>query len=725
MQPRGNGAAWLCDSQRLAKMRKTAFVRVCAAIALILSVSAVADTDRGKVSEPFRYSGYSEAQWQDFTRTSHRVKMRDGTHLTVDVLLPAGYTGTGAAATRFPVILRYTPYGRTFLKPGTEEIIVQDRLKYFLTYGYAVVNADMRGTGGSEGWNNRMSTVLREDGKEVVDWIAGQPWSTGKVGMIGGSYEGWSQLAVASMKPKALKAITPLNASFDGLPSHPGGILSYAFMQIWSAFTYSINHGAAFPPVPAYYPTPPVIDEDGDGLLADEVPVDLNGNGWLHDDYRWPLASGPTPVYADGVARKHHYYLSAIMQHHSAPGGAPGTFDGLSSAMGMQFRDSRRPGDGLTAPDLNWGFFNDIRDSGVAIMTLAGWFDPYVRSGIEFNSTITGSLPTRMVVSPAYHQGISRAAAAGLGLQSAADIKIEQLRWYDRWLKDIDNGVERQAPITFFVANAGWRNEKTWPLPGERRTRFYLDASSTLTRQAAKQPADDAYRADYTHQSAWNPAMDTAPLARINDVIGRPAPLAKTFLRNRQIMYGVPEGLPVRTQLDHKALVYTSAPLAADTDVIGHPIVTAWVSSTAEDGDFYFYLEDVDPSGQAVLVTEYQHRAGFSQVRSNDELIPGNTGVDVKPDLPWHGFHRGDYDPHVLADGKVAKIVTALYPTAWRFRKGHSIRLSVAASDWPTFELHPKLSPQNRPDAPDNIVPTIRMHRGGAYASSIELPIVP
>jgi putative CocE/NonD family hydrolase len=190
-------------------------------------------------------------------------------------------------------------------------------------------------------------------------------------------------------------------------------------------------------------------------------------------------------------------------------------------------------------------------------------------------------------------------------------------------------------------------------------------------------------------------------------------------------MFGVPEGPPIRTELDRKAQVYTSVPLDQDTRVLGHPIVHLWASSTANDGDFFFYLEDVAPDGQATLVSEYGHRAGFATLRNNDEIIPHNPGIDVKPDLPWHGFKAAEYQPRIFAGGHVAEIVTALYPTGWLFKKGHAIRLSITAADWPTFSLHPALAPSNRPDDPKTIVPTITFHWGGARASYVELPVVP
>jgi putative CocE/NonD family hydrolase len=255
-------------------------------------------------------------------------------------------------------------------------------------------------------------------------------------------------------------------------------------------------------------------------------------------------------------------------------------------------------------------------------------------------------------------------------------------------------------------------------------TRFYLDSARTLGSGQPAVEGIDRYRADLTHSSGWGPPQDVAAVIHANAAIGRPEPVAKTYYRNRAIMFIPPETAPYRTEADAKALTYTTAPLAADTRILGHPVVHVSASSTAPDGDFFFYLEDVAPDGQAILVSEYQHRAGFARLRSNDEMIPGSTGIDIKPDLPWHGFAGADYDPNVFAGGKVVEIVTALYPTGWMFKKGHSIRLSIAAADWPTFELHPALSPSNRPDDSRNVVPTISLHRGGAGASYLELPVV-
>lgn len=665
----------------------------------------------------------SAPHWTTSARSSAFVTMADGTKLAVDWWVPTGWQGRGPAPTKFPTVFRYTPYGRSFLDLKTGQVPGDG---FFLQHGYAYVSADMRGTGASFGWLNLMDPRARDDGKALVDWIAEQPWSDGTVGMRGGSYEGWSQLAVASKAPKALKAIAPEHAGWDRFLMHPGGIYSYAFMQVWTAVTWHTNRSATFAgfPIP---PTPPVIDEDDDGDVRDEIPVDLNGNGMFADDYRWPLSAGPEPRYPDNVRRTQHYYLAAVLQHLTDPAGAPGTFDGDPVVGAMRFWDTKRPGDGLTSPDLNWAWLPEVMKSRVPMLTLAGWFDAFVEGSTMVHATTRVSNKGRMVARPVYHQGVSPAFAASIGADSTplALVRLsreEELRWFDRWLKGKDNGVDREPPVRLFVMNGGWRSDSIWPPRGVNTTLF-IGAQHSLRRRPTP-PGTDRLRADLAAYSAWAPMFAAGPVAAVQAAIGRPVTPIASYGRNRHFMFGVPNGPPVRQQLESTSFVYTAAPLTEDVDVIGHPIVHLWAGSSAPDGDFFFYLEDVAPNGEAVLVTDYQHRAGFHVPSPLSRLIPNNPGVQVLPSLPSYGYRKAEYDPRVFSDGQVHEIVTALNPTAWRFRKGHAIRLVVASADWPSFELHPRLSPTNRPDAADNVVPTVRIAFGGRYRSRIELPVV-
>ena len=137
-------------------------------------------------------------------------------------------------------------------------------------------------------------------------------------------------------------------------------------------------------------------------------------------------------------------------------------------------------------------------------------------------------------------------------------------------------------------------------------------------------------------------------------------------------------------------------------EVTGHPLVTLHVSSTAKDGNFFVYLEDVAPRGRVEYVTEGMLRALHRKL--SDDPPPYRTPV------PYRTFLR--VDASALVPGEVAELVFALYPTSYLFKKGHSIRVTVAGADKDHFE--------NNPDAP----PTVRIHRSARFPSHIDLPVM-
>ena len=173
-------------------------------------------------------------------------------------------------------------------------------------------------------------------------------------------------------------------------------------------------------------------------------------------------------------------------------------------------------------------------------------------------------------------------------------------------------------------------------------------------------------------------------------------------------------------------LTYTTVPLSQETEITGHPVVDFWVSSTADNGDFFIYLEDVDEKGESILVTEGLLRAGFNELHDNNKIIMGGVhNINVQPKLPWHGYEKAHYNDKVFANRKIVRLVIDLLPTSWVFKKRHSIRVSIACSDYPTFAILAELSPTNDSDDPNNIVPVITLYRNEKYPSNIVLPIIP
>ena len=168
---------------------------------------------------------------------------------------------------------------------------------------------------------------------------------------------------------------------------------------------------------------------------------------------------------------------------------------------------------------------------------------------------------------------------------------------------------------------------------------------------------------------------------------------------------GVRIQYPHRRRQDVRCLVYTTAPLERDTEVTGTPLVTLFVRSTATDAQFFVYLEDVGPNGDAgccAYVTEGVFRALHRQIST--EAPPY-----VVP-VPGHSFKRQDALP--LVPGEVAHITFHLQPISYLFRRGYSIRVALAGADKDNFALLPP-SP-----------PSIEVLRSQAYPSRILLPIM-
>ena len=155
--------------------------------------------------------------------------MRDGVRLATEVYLPAG---DGP----FPVILQRTPYNRRSPNPGSD--CDSGTGRYFAERGYATLNQDTRGRYRSEGEFDAMRQEAA-DGYDAVEWAAAQPWSNGKVGMIGGSYVGLTQWQAAVEQPPHLVAIAPHYSSSDYHKgwTYQGGAFDLWFAMSWTAQT--------------------------------------------------------------------------------------------------------------------------------------------------------------------------------------------------------------------------------------------------------------------------------------------------------------------------------------------------------------------------------------------------------------------------------------------------------------------------------------------------------
>jgi len=687
----------------------SATLRNAVALGCIVFFAGCADDERGptaeiaapaRVSAPFEYSGYSSAEFSAYERESVYVPMSDGVGLAVSIFKPA----PAPRDRRFPVILWYLPGHRESIDPATGAVSPAggtDSIELFTSHGYVYALAEMRGSGASQGVRFDRSPQVGVDGAELVGWLGAQPWSNGKVGMIGSSYQGFSQFATAAEQPPALKAIFPEIAGLEeySIMFRPGGILNEAMTSFATSSIARDDENwylpAEGPGGRSVLPSAPVIDEDGDGELADEIPLDQDGSGTFLDDGE--------PVYADGNAREDIYY-GATLAHRD---NTNITADMLAAA---PFRDSILPGSDYTYVDLGPGNrIAEIAASGVAVYYRGGWFDYHARDATLWFASLAGSTPVKLMMAPTAHSGFANAAGRGagpywpyLGLAETGDsLDTEKLRFFDRYLKDIDNGIDREPPIYIHVAFKGWRFENEWPLARAEVTPFYFREGDRLSTEQPSAPGSDDYTIDLRSDSRSDGA---------NRWNFRLATLAEP-------MQG--------TEQDATRRTYTTAPLTEALEVTGHPVVELWLDSTAADGDVFVYLEDVDADGTAVIVTDGMLRANFATLTDNDTIGADPNAIDVRPELPWQGFRKADYTAGIFDGEEPVRLTLDLLPTAWTFRPGHSIRVALAGADWPTFQLHPKLSPSNDPADPANLRPTLTIHRDPARASQVRLPVIP
>jgi predicted acyl esterase len=212
------------------------------------------------------------------------------------------------------------------------------------------------------------------------------------------------------------------------------------------------------------------------------------------------------------------------------------------------------------------------------------------------------------------------------------DIDIEQLRFFDYWLKGVKNGVMEEDPVTYFTYNApegrAWQTSRTWP-PTSRQTDYFLNARALST--------------DKPSQAGTLAARMVTPV-RISSI-------------------SVPTGTG--------SVSYETAPLTSDTEVTGDPVVSLWISTAATDTDVIARLDDVAPDGTA---RSYQMLGGLrASVRK-----PGNAPYDNRG-LPWHPSRQADVAP--LEAGQTVEMNFALLPMSYVFKAGHRIRLTLSFSD--------------------------------------------
>lgn len=608
------------------------------------------------------YSIPSAAPPRPMAYQSRYLTMRDGVRIALDLHLP----GDAASGERFPAILHQTRYFRSVELRWLGRVLIGDPFDHtplhrqtreeLVSHGYAWIDIDVRGSGASEG--TQLCPYAPEeirDAAQVVDWIVAQAWSDGKVGSLGLSYDGTATDFLLVNSHPAVKATAPLFAGFDTYEDllFPGGVRLSWFTEAWG------RSNAA-------------LDRDDLGAVA----------GWWVNLF----VRGVKPV--DGAADAE---LAAALHAHEA------NYDVDAGARELTYRDDisrfdpfykggARVGLAGHAPRVigtigvfsPHSYVDDLAASGAAIQGMSGWFDGAYAHGAIKRYLSVRTPGSRLILGPWSHGGGSNIGPPDGPRASAFDHAVELRRFFDWRLRGMDDGISAEPPIHYFtMAEGKWKSADTWPVPATL-VKFYLGAANSLGRAPPAGEGSDTYRVDDT--------AGTGSQSRWNTLVG-----------------GDPVAYPDRAEADQKLLVYTSAPLEQDLEVTGHPLVELFVASTADDGAFFVYLEDVGEDGGVTYVTEGVLRALHRKL--SDRARPY---ADV---VPFRTFERADAQP--LVPGETAELAFDLQPTSYLFRRGHSIRIALAGADAGHFA--PVLT-----GAP----PILTVQRSAIAPSAVVLPVV-
>ena len=476
------------------------------------------------------------------------IPLADGTRLAARLWLPDELPA--------PVLLEALPYRMDDLTASYSS----EYERLCREGALAVARIDLRGTGSSGGIaTDEYPPQEQADLAEAIAWLASQPWCTGRVGMYGTSYSGFSSIQMAVERPPALGAICAIYATDDRYTDdvhYTGGALRGLDLLDYVLYMAAL---VVLPPVP--------------GLV---------GEGWRE---QW----------LDRFERSEPWLLRWLEEQHDGPYWRHG---------------SLRPGyERIECPT----------------MIVAGWADGYRNN--TFRTFDALRCPKQLLIGPWSHMSPA-ASLPGPHL----DLVPELVRWFRRWLCDEENGVESVPPIRVFVRRStrpepdltelrgSWRFEPRWPPERARE--------EVLTPED-RSPRELEIRGD-VGTSAWISCAGRLPW-------GQPAD---------------------QREDDARSLRYEWGPLESELEILGHPKLALEVASSTPVAYLSAKLDDVFPDGTSALVTR-----GLLNL----------------------AHRRSSTAPQPLEPSAPERVELELEATSWVFEAGHTVRLALAAADWPNI----------------------------------------
>ncbi|MEM1452351.1 MAG: CocE/NonD family hydrolase [Planctomycetota bacterium] len=573
--------------------------RLATVVACLLAGSASLAQDAERVSEFGRYEGWSEERFDGWKTTSRYVEMRDGVRLAVDVTRPT--VGGEVATEPLPVVWTHSRYHRNPSK----------LVEFFGGDGSRIrSNVDT---------NPGLQRLVRHGYVVAAAGVRGSGASFGR-------YQGLFSDAET-------KDAAELIAWFAEQPWCDGNVGMYGGSYL--GITQYMAASEAPPALKAICPDVAAFDMYdllyAGGVFRDDMMRHWDG---LTDQLDAEAIAPPVTDDEDGSLLR-----EAVAEHADNWQ----VFDGYRS---VPFRDDAAPG-------IDWSKHGPaprleaIQDAAVPIYHLNGWLDIFAHDTCQWFVNYRG--PQRMMMGAWAHAEVTP--------ERMRLTAIEQHRWFDRWLKGIENGVDEGDRAQFALVNepgdVTWVSTDVWPPEGVQGQAMWFDDGALVPTRP-----DDAgalaYDIDRTtttgSASRWDNAVGAAPMGVRYDLAANEA----------------------------RSLTFTSEPMEEDLVLVGHPVVHLALTASAGDADLFVVLSEVDAAGRSRYLTEAVVRGSM---RREGEPSYDNLG------LPWHRCFEEDAEP--LPSDEPALVSQDLHPIAQVVQAGHRVRVAVFCADRDNAEPSP------------------------------------
>ncbi|MFB9123759.1 CocE/NonD family hydrolase [Paraburkholderia dipogonis] len=460
------------------------------------------------------------------------ITLSDGTRLSARMWLPEN-----AHLQPVPSILEYLPYrkrdGTAFVDEQTHPLLA--------SHGYACLRVDIRGTGESDG--HLLDEYLvqeQDDALEVIEWIRTQEWCTGRVGMLGMSWGGFSALQVAARQPIGLSAIVTVCSTVD----------RYAEDVHFKGGNLLLENVAYGGMMMSYLAMP------ADPLLV--------GDGWQE---QWLDRLNNVPLM-------------------------------LENWLGHQNRDDYWKHGSVS---------EDYQSIKAAVYCVGGWGDGYRNSIAKMLANL--GCPTKALIGPWIH------AYPHLGTPAPAiDFVLEMVRWWDYWLKDLDNGIMDEPKATFYIPDV------LAPAPA------YSSRPGFWTRASTFPPAENTCMTFSLTQAG---VMTLGEQELASEIRVQTPVTTGTQLGKFCVVFGGPEGHADQRRDDAVSMCFDTPVLAEALTLAGAVMLELRIAASQQSAQLVAKLSAVAPDGAATLLTYGATRVRPSLEKSDRESLDTEQGTDI------------------------------------------------------------------------------------------------